>query len=116
MAELFGPRERDQMLDIAKAWRLMAEEAAAKVAPLRCTSPFSVLEGAMRTFVLVLILSGIYVTLGLAQPPNQSTARNVLQQQSSQNHRPSPAERARCNQPRKALNAASRRACRSIGK
>jgi hypothetical protein len=31
VAELFGLRERGQLLCLAKAWRLMAEEAAVEV-------------------------------------------------------------------------------------
>jgi hypothetical protein len=70
----------------------------------------------MRTFILALTLLASCATPGVAQPRDQSTNRNVRQQQSDQLHRLSPAERIRCNQPRKALNAASRRACRTIGK
>jgi hypothetical protein len=73
----------------------------------------AILEGAMRTFAIAIVLSGSCATLGWAQPPDQSTNRNVLQPQSQPVPRPSPAERIRCNQPRKALNAASRKACRN---
>jgi hypothetical protein len=72
----------------------------------------------MRIRFLMIILMACFTTSALAQAPggDQLNYRLALEQKSQQYARPSPspAERVRCKVRRPALNAASRRACKTI--
>jgi hypothetical protein len=70
----------------------------------------------IRSFMIVLVAG--FTTSVLAQAPggDQFKSRLALEQKTQQYTppKPSPAERVRCKVRRPALNAASRRACKTI--
>jgi hypothetical protein len=72
----------------------------------------------MRIRSFMIVLMGCFTTSALAQAPggDRLNYRLALEQKSKQYvpPRPSPAERVRCKVRRPALNAASRRACKTI--
>jgi hypothetical protein len=72
----------------------------------------------MRILSFLIVLTACFSTFALAQAPARDRSSNQLAlQQKSQQYfppQPSPAERVRCKVRRPALNAASRRACKTI--
>lgn len=72
----------------------------------------------MRIHSLMIVLVGCFTTSALAQAPggDHLNYRLALEQKSQQSAPPppSPAERIRCKVRRPALNATSRRACKTI--
>ena len=72
----------------------------------------------MRSLSFVIVLTACFTTSAFAQPQkgNEYGYQLALQQKSQQYFppRPSPAERVRCKVRRPALNATSRRACKTI--
>jgi hypothetical protein len=74
-------------------------------------------EMIMKLCVMAIALIASSTTTGFAQTSGQSENRNqTLQQDSSPAVQASPGELMRCDQSREILNAASRNACRAIGK
>jgi hypothetical protein len=74
-------------------------------------------EMIMKLYVMAIALIASSTTIGFAQTSEQSQNRNqVLQQDSRPAVQASPGELMRCDQSREILNAASRDACRAIGK
>jgi hypothetical protein len=70
----------------------------------------------MKACLMSIVLIAASATLGFAQTPGQPDGGNqTLQQQLQKSLQPSPGERERCWQ-KELLNAASRDACRRIGR
>jgi hypothetical protein len=71
----------------------------------------------MKLYVLAIVLIASSTTIGFAQTLGQPENRNqTLQHDSSSAVQASPGELMRCDKSREILNAASRDACRAIGK